>query len=162
MSTHIQQILTKQKWQRKKSAIETELERLRAIEQRLLVAYEQRKLTHYTMLLGYSPSDEIWRDVVGYEGLYKVSDKARVMSVRTRRIMRQGIRDYGMYLVVGLTKNRCTTHFNVHILVARAFIGEIGAGMEVAHLKGRYDNCPQDLAIVLPKNNPNRIKKTSP
>ena len=37
-----------------------------------------------------SVGDELWRDIIGYEGLYKVSDQGRVKSMR-RRITRGGV-----------------------------------------------------------------------
>lgn len=71
--------------------------------------------------------EEIWRDAVGYEGLYRVSDQGRVMSMSYRhtgkpRILKQILsRDY---LTIH-RKNR-GGRISVHIMVARAFIPNPG------------------------------------
>lgn len=77
---------------------------------------------------------EEWRAVVGYEGLYEVSDTGRVRAL-PRTIIRKNGRPIhfpakemsermarGGYIQVKLSKNgKCSTHF-VHRLVADAFI----------------------------------------
>lgn len=62
---------------------------------------------------------EQWRDVVGYEGLYKVSNFGRVKSLYFKggRILRGN----GLYPVVCLAKNGEISHCGIHILVAEAF-----------------------------------------
>ena len=73
---------------------------------------------------------EIWKDVVGFEGLYKVSNKGNVYSVR--RVSSQGKKcggstlkprcvGYG-YLQVSLYKNGKMERKFIHRLVAEAFI----------------------------------------
>lgn len=67
---------------------------------------------------------EIWKDVKGYEGLYKVSNKGRVKSYsryEEGRILKQNL-NVGGYYVVGLTKDRKNVPKTVHRLVAEAFI----------------------------------------
>lgn len=70
--------------------------------------------------------EEIWKDVPGYEGLYKVSSLGRVMSVSYNRTNRPAIRvlraDRLGYLVVTLHNNNHSKTFKVHRLVAIAFI----------------------------------------
>jgi len=76
---------------------------------------------------------EIWKDVVGYEGLYQVSDLGNVRSVTRKVPWRNGTRtvfgrelikyiDKGGYLVVGLSKNNIVKLKKVHRLVADVFI----------------------------------------
>lgn len=68
---------------------------------------------------------ETWKDVVGYEGRYQVSDKGRVrsLSVKSRtkffsgRVLAQS-RNKSGYMVVGLSRKM----HSVHNLVASAFI----------------------------------------
>lgn len=74
----------------------------------------------------FSPDDlphEIWRDVVGYEGIYQVSILSRVKSFygREARILKHHI-DIDGYAVVSLSRNAKDKIFGVHVLVARAFI----------------------------------------
>ena len=73
---------------------------------------------------------EIWNDVVGYEGLYKVSNKGNVFSVM--RVSSQGKKCGGLtlkprnvgygYLQVSLYKNGKMKQKFIHRLVAEAFI----------------------------------------
>lgn len=50
-------------------------------------------------------SVEIWKDVVGYEGLYKVSNLGRVLDVESGKI-RKLVHDKDGYLQLGLMKIR--------------------------------------------------------
>lgn len=63
---------------------------------------------------------EEWRDVIGYEGIYKISDSGRVMN-RKGMVLKQSINPKGYYyvsLMNGKTKKRKT----IHRMVAEAFI----------------------------------------
>lgn len=66
---------------------------------------------------------EILRDVVGYEGLYKVSNLGNVMSFKGKkpRLLKQFRNNYG-YLMVDLVNNKSRKYFLVHRIVAKAFI----------------------------------------
>lgn len=65
---------------------------------------------------------EYWKPVVGYEGLYMVSNWGRVKSIKfgKERILKQNIRRG--YYYVGLSKNGIVKNYYVHRLVAEAFI----------------------------------------
>lgn len=77
--------------------------------------------------------NEFWRQVVGYEGLYEVSNFGKVRSLdryvkhprgdlRLKgRILKQQI-DHNGYLFVSLSKNGKVKMFRIHRLVAQAFI----------------------------------------
>lgn len=84
---------------------------------------------------------EVWRDVVGYEGLYKVSDRGNVFSVE--RLNSQGSKCGGStlkpshtrgYPKVTLYKNGERKHKYVHRLVTEAFIPNPENHTEVNHL----------------------------
>ena len=74
---------------------------------------------------------EIWKDIEGYNGRYRVSNLGRVMSMwRTNQykthigkpmIMHQGIHRQG-YLKVSLTDGSTIKNYFIHRLVAEAFI----------------------------------------
>lgn len=68
---------------------------------------------------------EEWRDVVGYEGLYKISSKGRVKSYQGRhkqpKILKMSMTTTG-YKKVELTKNKRKKSLKVHRLVAEAFL----------------------------------------
>ena len=86
---------------------------------------------------------EIWRDIIGYEGLYQVSSLGKVKSLgnhknRKEKMMRLGVTEKG-YLVVGLSKNVKIKKFKVHRLVATAFLPNPKNKPEVNH-KGKRPN----------------------
>lgn len=69
---------------------------------------------------------EEWKDIVGYDGVYKVSNTGRIMSYnhyRNSEPHEMSLLNHNSgYLCVGLSKNRKATHYLVHRLVAEAFI----------------------------------------
>jgi hypothetical protein len=86
---------------------------------------KQKKGFKYTQMGDISPftplPDEIWLDVVGYEGLYKVSNLGRILSVKTRDKIMISSNTKG-YRRIGLHKNGENTMHFVHTLVGMAFI----------------------------------------
>ena len=67
-------------------------------------------------------SEEIWRDVPGYEGLYQVSSLGNVKSFYNgERILSPGMNSRG-YLTVRLYKLQSHKTHTVHSLVAQAFL----------------------------------------
>jgi hypothetical protein len=110
--------------------------------------------------------DEIWLSISGFEGIYEISNKGRVKSlfrqfirsngcVQTiqERIIRQRNHPNG-YLMVSLSNRGIYTHFLVHRIVAKAFIGEEPAGHEVAHNDGiKTNNCVENIRYALPIDN---------
>lgn len=101
---------------------------------------------------GYPSSvAERWLPVVGYEGLYDVSDQGRVRSLfngtrpRTRSyVLAQQSKDG--YRRVYLYKDGKSTKRSVHQLVLEAFVGERPPGCETRHLNSiRHDNRLENL-----------------
>lgn len=112
--------------------------------------------------------EEIWKDIVGYEGHYHVSNFGNVKSLdrtvqcrngRTRRyysIKRKfGVSASGKgYLKVPLTVNGKTNFHSVHRLVAIAFLPNINNYREVNHKSfDRNNNCIDNLEWCSPKQN---------
>ena len=68
---------------------------------------------------------EIWKPILGYEGLYEVSSKGRVRSIERRgtkgKILKPAIHIKGYYQYA-LTKDSVTKWHKAHRLVAIAFI----------------------------------------
>lgn len=95
---------------------------------------------------------EEWKDVVGYEGLYKISNQGRVMSLERYvrhskhflRINKQRIvklnPDREGYLMVGLHRDGECRNYKVHRLVMIAFVGLDDIRKEVNHLDENKKN----------------------
>lgn len=94
---------------------------------------------------------ETWKPVIGYEGLYEVSDLGRVRSVNILKPERiKG------YLRIALRKESCGKQkkFFVHCLVMRAFVGPPPPGKEVNHKFGiRPDNRLTELEYATKQEN---------
>lgn len=95
-----------------------------------------------------NPGEE-WRDVVGYEGLYLVSNQGRVWSIQRfkvkGRILRQTPRHNG-HPQVGLYAGGSQTKRSVPHLVIEAFVGPRPDGMECCHNDGDpTNNRPENL-----------------
>lgn len=76
---------------------------------------------------------EVWRDIPGYVGLYKVSNRGRVAGLRGLLNPRQY-----RYSSVGLYKNNEQKYKTVHRLVLLAFVGS--SELETRHLDGNNHN----------------------
>lgn len=76
--------------------------------------------------------NERWRDVIGYEGLYQVSDLGRMWSLYVNRVMKPAGGTTG-YPHVILHKDGVKTTADIHILVLTAFVGPCPKGQECLH-----------------------------
>lgn len=81
---------------------------------------------------------EEWKDVPGYEGLYKVSSLGRVFSLRTERMLKPFKHNKG-YLHVSLHKDKNGRIHRVHRLVVDAFIG-LDPNVPVNHIDKNVQN----------------------
>lgn len=116
-------------------------------------------------------SKEIWRDVVGYEGLYQVSSMGRVKSLecwlynghryflKREKILKpaEDLRHKARgYLRVSLFKDGKKKRFFVHRLVASAFIPNPENKPEVDHVNTiKTDNRLENLRWATSKENMN-------
>lgn len=95
---------------------------------------------------------EIWKDVVGYEGLYQVSNFGRVKN-KENKIKAQHPQNGG-YLIVHLYRYGEHKAKTVHRLVASAFISNNSNKSEVNHIDGnKKNNKIKNLEWITPKEN---------
>lgn len=112
---------------------------------------------------------EIWRDVVGYEGIYEVSNLGRVRTHenKTTNSIRHGIRKWKQRVLkqkiskdnnhrVSLWKEKAEKTWLVHRLVALAFIPLEEGRYSVNHIDGsRFNNTVENLEWCNHKENNN-------
>ena len=76
--------------------------------------------------------EEIWKDVVGYEGLYKVSNTGKIYSIKNDRILKQQI--VRGYCKATLCRDGKQKQIGVHRVVAMAFIPNPNNLPQVNHI----------------------------
>lgn len=115
--------------------------------------------------------EEIWKDIPGYEGLYKVSNLGKIKSLSRFRkgnngarvpvkeiILKQAVNKLG-YAVVSLSKNGKRPQFRVHRLVAFAFLDNPRELPQINHIDGdKLNNKLSNLEWVTPKENTKHAK----
>lgn len=110
------------------------------------------KLVYETFGIDKLPN-EIFKNVVGFEGLYKVSNKGRLFSLLTFMFMNPNKSDKGYYKV-GLRKNNKSHTKILHRLIAKAFIANPENKKEVNHIDGdKSNNCIDNLEWCTPSEN---------
>jgi hypothetical protein len=103
---------------------------------------------------------EIWEDVVGYEGIYSVSNLGRVRrdlggrcNAIAGRILRPAL-DKSGYWFVGLCGREKHMNLKIHSIVAAAFIGKRPRGLVINHKDGcKLNNRPENLEYCTASEN---------
>ena len=67
---------------------------------------------------------EEWKDVVGYEGLYEVSNLGNVRNKQTKKVLKPELNSWGYYQL-NLHNNGIMKSKTVHRLVAQAWIPQV-------------------------------------
>lgn len=117
--------------------------------------------------------NEVWKDVVGYEGLYQVSNLGRVKMLPRKvlanksiknikeHILKQTISKKG-YLYVDFWVNNKVKRFAVHRLVLSAFLGNSEISLECNHKnENRSDNRLDNLEWLTHRENLNYGNRTN-
>lgn len=106
---------------------------------------------------------EEWKNIIGYEGLYEVSNKGNVRNVRRNTLLKLSKNYYG-YIRVALSKNGIKTWLRVHRLVAQAFLPNPDNLPQINHKdEDKLNNCVENLEWCTAKYNNNygdRLKKS--
>jgi hypothetical protein len=110
---------------------------------------------------------EQWKYIIGYEGLYQISNLGNVKSIRfdKQKLLLPQINSKGYYFVVLCDKTK-RKQIQIHQLVAMAFLNHIPCKMEfvINHINfDKKDNKVSNLEIVTNRENSNRkhLKSTS-
>ena len=100
-------------------------------------------------------TSETFLSVPGYEGLYEVSNKGNVKSLRRGKLMKKFISNVG-YEIISLIKDGKKKSFNVHRLVALVFIPNPLNLPEINHKDEiKINNCVDNLEWISKKGNRN-------
>lgn len=119
-------------------------------------------------------ADELWKDVLGYEHKYMVSNLGRVLSLERevvssrgqiihvkRRILKQRLDKTGCFTVSLCSQNKKRKERKVHILVAQAFLDDYNKTLGVDHKdRNRLNNLHTNLRMsTQSQNGANSSKK---
>jgi hypothetical protein len=116
---------------------------------------------------------ESWKDIEGYEGLYKISNFGKVKSlsryvknnkINSKKLIKERILSQtdnrNGYKYVSLSRNGKAKHFYIHILVGCAFIKRGFNSTEINHINGdKSNNKDKNLEWVTRKQNINHAIK---
>ncbi len=108
---------------------------------------------------------EFWKDILGYDGHYQVSNLGRVKSIKfnNEKILKGGINSGG-YLVVSLILNKKQFSASIHQLVAMAFLGHVPDGTQkivVDHINNiKTDNRAENLQLITSRENTEKYHLT--
>lgn len=98
-----------------------------------------------------------WRDVVGYEGIYKISKCGKVMRTDSGRIRKPSINSEGYYCVSFYNKGKQKT-LKLHRIIAHAFMGV--SDLFVNHRNGiKTDNRLENLEYITSRENRNHYMR---
>lgn len=108
---------------------------------------------------------EVFKDIVGYEGLYRISNTGRVKSLKYKKekVLKSGINDKG-YLKLNLLKDGEQKTKKIHQLVAMAFLGHIPCGHKIVvdHINNdKIDNSLDNLQLITNRENSSKDRKST-
>jgi len=102
---------------------------------------------------------EIWKDIKGFENIYRVSNTGKVLNVKFNRQLKPGI--VKGYVRVCLYKNNKNTYKTVHRLVAEAFLIKPNNDCEVNHKdSNKKNNNVDNLEWITHKENMSHFYKS--
>lgn len=112
--------------------------------------------------MNISTNSKVWKDVVGYEGLYKVSECGKVLNTKSNRLMKSYFHGRG-YDRISLTSQGLQRNHYVHRLVGDAFLEppENVNQNQINHIDGNKNNNHfSNLEWTSPSENFNHAVRT--
>ena len=98
---------------------------------------------------------EIWKDIIGFEGIYEISNLGRIRRIKTGRILSTRRSD-GWYITVTLYKDKKRYGKSLHRLVAETFVPNPYNLPEVNHIdEDKINNRADNLEFCDHKYNVN-------
>lgn len=88
--------------------------------------------------------EEIWKDIEGYEGKYKISNYGKVKSLKNNIILKETISNSKYLYVTLYNLNGKQKKHTIHRLVAQAFIPNSNEYLVVNHIDGNKTNNKMD------------------
>jgi hypothetical protein len=89
----------------------------------------------------YDFSNEIWKDIPGYEGQYQASSMGRIASIRNGFKIRSCVRNPTGYLQISFTVNKKIKTYLVHVVIAKTFLEQDSVKNQVDHINNiKTDN----------------------
>lgn len=116
---------------------------------------------------------EIWKDVVGYEGLYQVSDLGRIKAMKKKWIAANGavrskeesilspVLDSRKYYNTLLSKNGKQKRMKIHRLVYEAFNGKTDLHIDHIVEGNKWDNRLCNLQAITQRENSSKYFSTT-
>jgi hypothetical protein len=134
----------------------------RAIPKPIITAPDESRTTYFIPPYPVLSQQE-WRPVVGYEGLYEISNYGMLRRCdKLSRFYSKGrTRKWSVgetgYMRTALCENGKVRYVSAHQTVAAAFLGPCPEGMQVDHKDGnKFNNKPENLQYASPKDNTRR------
>lgn len=109
--------------------------------------------------------NEIWKDIIGYEGLYQISNLGNIKTFNWRNTGKTAIlklcKNKNGYLGTALTKNGKLKSVEIHRLLALHFLPNTENKKQVNHINGiKADNNISNLEWLTQKENIQHAFKT--
>lgn len=110
---------------------------------------------------------EIWKDIIGYEGIYQISNYGRIKSFKLIDsgyiLSNQNKKGDYLKIVLSDTSLNKRSSASIHKLVYTHFIGEIPKGFQVHHKDGNKQNNKSDnLDCIHPVSHRKETIRKSP
>lgn len=105
--------------------------------------------------------NEEWKDIKGYEGLYRISNHGRILGLTSNKVLKPNdVNSRGKNanrIKNTLSKNGKLKNFTIHNLVYSHFVGKINGILDFKD--GDYTNCRVDNLIDVPYTHNQRVNK---